>query len=203
MRIGIDFDDTITDTNYSLIDILNLYRDKDEKISYEEFDESLCKSIWDFHKIKKEEFFRKSKYNERVRKEMDLCPLVKETINDLVKMGDKVYIFSSRPERDLEWMVWFLKGKGLVIEKENVYVGLEMEKMVEKLLEIEVDFYIDDDPDVLSICRKKGVLGVVRDQSYNRKYKNLIRMECFSQLVEIRNRIEKLKGKKMSSYKVG
>jgi hypothetical protein len=183
-----------------MIDFINNYRTKEDSIKYVDFDKSFNHCIWDYSGLTLKEKQYRNIYKKELIKLIEILPLVKQSINELVLLGDEIYLLSSRDIELKEDIILFLQMNGINIERSRVYLGLNSNEKIDKIEELELDFYIDDDPELLSKAKKKDIMIVVKDNFYNKNHQNLIRLECFSQLTNIKRRIKnkfkksKLKG---------
>lgn len=203
MRIGIDFDNTLTDTNYALIDLINLHKPKDEQITYEDFNKSKVSNVWQHSSITAKDFMYKKKCEERLFKEMDLAILAKSSINDLIKCGDEIVILTERPLIEYLKVYNFLRNKGLNVEGLQLIAGVDKQNIQQIIQDLSLDIYIEDNPSAIMKCKDPLPLIVVRGHDYNKECYNLMRLECFSQLKLIRKRaIGRIKHIKDTSYEL-
>lgn len=191
MKIGINFDNTLTDTNYSVIDFINSKRKYEDKILYEEFDNSNISNIWESDYLTNAEKRYRHTYRIDILNKIDLCPLSKEEINKQIDKGNEFYILSSREKSLLNIIYHNLKKMGLKVPKENIILGLNSNEKLQLVIELEIDMYIEDEPEILSKFLKSGVNIVVKDNPYNRNYQNIIRLECYTQLNSVVKRVAK------------
>lgn len=188
MRIGLSFDDTLTDTNYTAIEFINRGRCRADWIDVDDFDSSKIHSIWLMKGLELDERLIRYRMVKEMLGEIDLCPLAGKSIVSSMYRNNEIYIFSDRSEKDRHLVYAYLLRKGIHVLPENLYMGLDpMEKrrVAEKL---ELAFYVDDQPAVLKEFYHSTVRIVVRDQPYNRNFQTLPRLECFSQLHDMEKR---------------
>lgn len=193
LRIGMSFDDTLTDTNYTAIEFINRRRVRENWIDSRVFDRSKKHSIWLYKGLTLEERLLRYGNVTEMLNEIELCPLAGRSIVDSIARGNELYIFSDRPEKDKSKVYAYLLRKGIHIPKENLVMGLDSESKRESAERLELDFYVDDQPSVLKTFYSSKVGIVVRDQPYNRNFQTLVRLECFSQLKAIEERFSKSK----------
>lgn len=193
LRIGMSFDDTLTDTNYTAIDFINRRRVRENWIDSSVFDQSKKHSIWLYKGLTLEERLLRYGNVTEMLNEIELCPLAGRSIVDSIARGNELYIFSDRPEKDKSKVYAYLLRKGIHIPKENLVMGLDSEAKREAAERLKLDFYVDDQPSVLKTFYSSEVGIVVRDQPYNRNFQTLVRLECFSQLKTIEERFSKSK----------
>lgn len=193
MRIGINFDNTIVDTNYSLIDFINKFRSKDNYISYSDFDKSLECSIWDYKELTLKEKQYRNIYQKELIQVIDIYPLANNEITTSIIEGDEIHLISSRDPKLKSDIFLLLKRYGVLLDYDKIHLGLDVNNKINKVKELKLDFYIDDEPEVISKAKKNGIEIVVKDTEYNKNYKNLIRLECYSQFKHIKKKIIKNK----------
>ena len=193
LRIGMSFDDTLTDTNYTAIEFINRRRVRENWIDSRVFDRSKKHSIWLYKGLTLEERLLRYGNVTEILNEIELCPLAGRSIVDSLARGNELYIFSDRPEKDKSKVYAYLLRKGIHIPKENLVMGLDSESKLKTAERLELDFYVDDQPSVLKTFYSSKVGIVVRDQPYNRNFQTLVRLECFSQLKTIEERFSKSK----------
>lgn len=184
MKIGINFDDTITDTNYSMIDVINKGRKRADQIDFEDFDASECVSIWRYPELTLRERIIRHVYGGELLHDVDVVPMAVDCIQEAINAGVEVHILTSRTEDEREDVIAFLRRHRIRVEETNVHMNLGNADKIKVCMENTFDFYIEDNPAVISLGIRAGAMMVVRDQVYNRNYKNILRMECFSQLLE-------------------
>ena len=191
LRIGMSFDDTLTDTNYTAIDFINRRRVREDWIDSKIFDRSNKHSIWLLKGLSLDERLLRYRNVTELLGEIELCPLAGRSLVDSIARGNELYIFSDRPEKDKNEVYAYLLRKGIHIPKENLLMGLDSDSKREHAERLELDFYLDDQPSVLKSFYHSKVGIVVRDQPYNRNFQTLVRLECFSQLKSIEERFHK------------
>lgn len=184
MRIAINFDDTLTDTNYSMIDLINKKRKKEDHITFDQFDNSLCPSIWRYSELSLSERILRRVHGGSLLRDVDVVPLASEFINKVSRMGVEVHIITSREDDERDELISFLRRHRIFVDASRIHMGLNNMEKIQKCIVEKFDLYIEDNPKVISLGIRSGVPIVVRDQTYNRNYKNLVRLECFSQLEE-------------------
>lgn len=192
LRIGMSFDDTLTDTNYTAIEFINRRRVRENWIDSKVFDRSKKHSIWLFKELSLDERLMRYGNVSELLNEIDLCPLAGKSIVESIARGNELYIFSDRPEKDKSKVYAYLLRKGIHIPRENLLMGLDSISKRECAEKLNLDFYVDDQPSVLKSFYHSEVGIVVRDQPYNRNFQTLVRLECFSQLQTIEERFLKV-----------
>ena len=193
LRIGMSFDDTLTDTNYTAIEFINRRRVRENWIDSAMFDRSKKHSIWLFKGLSLDERLLRYGNVSELLNEIELCPLAAKSIVESIARGNELYIFSDRPEKDKREVYAYLLKKGIHIPKENLLMGLDSDSKRENAERLALDFYLDDQPSALKSFYHSEVGIVVRDQPYNRNFQTLVRLECFSQLKSIEERFQKAK----------
>lgn len=184
MRIGINFDDTLTDTNYSMIDVINQGRSRSNQIDFEEFDKSECASIWRYPGLTLRERILRHVHGGNLLNDIDVVPMAVMCIQEVIDAGVEIHILTSRTEDERIDLIAFLRRHRIRVSEDNIHMNLGNTEKIKLCVEKKLDFYVEDNPSTISLGIRAGVMMVVRDQVYNRNYKNVLRMECFSQLEE-------------------
>lgn len=188
MKIGIDFDNTLTDTNYTLINLMNEERLLNDRITYDSFEELNISSVWSHPKIKAYDYLNRSNYDKDLFYRMELGFFAAKSIKKLQRMGDTVTILTGRPLSDRHRVEDFLQRGGIDTSKIEFIFGVNKRDIQQTIIDAELDMYIDDSPEVIARCTSSLPLIVVRGQTYNQTCFNMMRLECFSQLPLIRKR---------------
>lgn len=201
MKIGINFEDTLTDSNYSMIDVINSTRNRKDHIDYEDFDESGYHSIWDYPLLTEDEVKSKNKFMIKLFNTMDLLALSHQSINQLLELGHELQLFTEYSIDYKKEIEEFLIKKGLRDLCRKIVFGISEENINNLLKENEIEVYIEDNPYIIRECDGVNPLIIVRSHTYNETCYNLMRLECYSQLSTLIQRsekkLEKIKLKKL------
>lgn len=186
MDISMSLENIILDYDYTVIDILN--RNKESKISYGQFDEEGIYNVWRSSFVESRERLYRKEINKKVLSEMEDIPMTVSIINKLIREGYNIHVFSNYYNE--QEVLDKLEEVGVSGNRVFVYGGsLGMDRLI-KLKEIEVRFYIEDNPAMIKLISKEGVVVVVKDRSYNSNFKNRMRLDCLSEIPRIIERTE-------------
>ncbi|MCM3668173.1 hypothetical protein M3181_04050 [Mesobacillus maritimus] len=90
-----------------------------------------------------------------------------EKLNEWAEQGHEIYYITSRPkehgERTKKWMI----EQGFPVQEGRFYYGMKDSEKVEIILDLRLDYYFDDKPEVLETLRNESLKVYVKDQSYN------------------------------------
>ncbi len=185
MRIGIDIDDTISNTNEYLIEEAIKYdRMYKKKGILDNTTYNFC-GFFNWEKSDKEDFY-KYIYDNNLHN-VPIKSHAKEVINKLKKEGHKIYIITRR-DTDIykdpykETYKWLKKNK---IKFDKLVVQAKDKGIVCK--ELGVDIFIDD---LLSNCiraHEEGINVLMFDSSYNKNEKNFKRVVSWEEIYNIVN----------------
>lgn len=160
MRIGIDIDDTITETNYLVNKLLieNNIGNMDE-----DFDSYLKKQSCDFENLIKT----------HIDSVLTNCPIkdnVKEVIDYLREKGNKIYIITARSNHYssnvYQITVDYLKKHG--IEYDELLFGYEIKKNI--CIEKQIDIMLDDNKHTIKSLKDTKIDAIIFDTIYNKDY---------------------------------
>jgi uncharacterized protein len=107
-----------------------------------------------------------------------------ETLHELVNKGHEIYYITSRPkehgERTKNWMI----EKGFPVQNDRFFYGMQDDEKVHIIQELQLDYYFDDKPAVLTTLNNEKLKVIVKDQSYNR-HLDILRLKHWSDLKEL------------------
>jgi len=90
-----------------------------------------------------------------------------ETLNKLDKEGHEIYYITARPQEHGERTKEWLEKQGFPIQHDRFFYGMEDHEKVHIIKDLELDYYIDDKPDILATLKNESVNVLIKDQSYN------------------------------------
>ena len=160
MRIGIDIDDTITETSGLIQQVLveNNLLDKSSDFDYYSKDE-----LVDFDRL----------IRENIEEVLTNCPIkknAKEVINYLKSKGNKIYIITARSnyysKNVYQITIDYLKKHE--IEYDELLFGYEEKKDI--CLEKKLDVMFDDSKRIIGSLKDTKVEEILFDASYNKDY---------------------------------
>ena len=189
MLIGIDMDNTLTDTNYTLIDILNRERTRPNQISYEDFDAYLIRTIWQHPSITAKEYTNQRMYEQKAINEMNLFVHAIAIIKELL-YEHEIHIYSERPVEELEAIKNYLLRNNFPIYDVTFHFGVHKATIQEELLAKNIEVYVDDNPNVIKRITNKMIIPIICSHPYNETCYNYMRLECFSLLPYLIKRAE-------------
>ena len=183
MKFGFDIDDTLINLREHAF---NLYNKKLEK--------SVGLDI--FHDLKRVEIHEAFGLTDEQGSDMwnssleeiyyTSCPPFPdaiETLHELVNKGHEIYYITSRPkehgERTKKWMI----EKGFPVQNDRFFYGMQDDEKVHIIQELQLDYYFDDKPAVLTTLNNEKLKVIVKDQSYNR-HLDVLRLKHWSDLKE-------------------
>ena len=190
MNIGIDIDNTITDTLPILKRYCQKYNDEEVKRNLRMHEEGFT-SYTLFDWTEEENMIFCVKYLEEAVSQATLKENAKEVIKKLKDAGHTINIISSRAapmfKTPYETTEKYLKEKG--IEYDNILVGSIDKKQI--CIENKIDIMMEDEPHYIEAL-KEIIPVIVFDYEYNRSCngKNVIRVNAWNEIYDI---IEKLK----------
>jgi uncharacterized protein len=91
-----------------------------------------------------------------------------ETLQKLSEEGHEIYYITSRPkehgERTKQWMI----ENGFPVQDDRFFYGMQDDEKVHIIQQLQLDYYFDDKPAVLTTLNNDTLNVFVKDQSYNR-----------------------------------
>lgn len=192
-------EDTLTDMNYSLIDIINYNQERKEKITYIEFEESGYRIIWDYPELYDDEVLNVDYYLNRAFEELDLVTLslleikaLKDYYEKTKKESLEIYLITELSESYKTLIENFLHNKGIDKYIDDIIYSIDEDNICEYLLYNDIEIYIEDNPYLIKeVSNLEEVVIIVRSHSYNESCYNLLRLDCYSQLDSLIKRAEK------------
>lgn len=107
-----------------------------------------------------------------------------DTLHELVNKGHEIYYITSRPkehgERTKKWMI----EKGFPVQDDRFFYGMQDDEKVHIIQELQLDYYFDDKPAVLTTLNNETLKVIVKDQSYN-QHLDILRLKHWSDLKEL------------------
>lgn len=181
MRIGIDIDDTMTDTNMLIKEMLK----KEKKASLYEVD---------FDSLPGEELKKiESLIRENIDKVLENCNLkekVKEVIDYLRSRGHEIYIITARTnyysDNVFNITLNYLEKNSIVYDE--FLFGYEDKTDI--CIEKQIDVMLDDNKKLMDKLKDTSVNGVIFDTEYNKEYSG----NRVSNWLEFKNFIDSLEG---------
>ena len=186
MRIGIDIDDTITNSWEHLIPYYSKIFNISQNILYKS--KPYYEAIKD--RITKEEYFKimKPVYDE-VIPTAHLLPYVKETIDKLYDMGHKVYFITAR---GIDHTNAYQESKDYLdkyhIKYEKIYTGISNKADI--CLKEKINLFIDDSYRHCKEVSKIGIPVLMPTTIYNKEYTDFPRFDDWKMVYEYVRRLE-------------
>ena len=85
-----------------------------------------------------------------------------ETLHELVNNGHEIYYITSRPkehgERTKKWMI----EKGFPVQDDHFFYGMQDDEKVHIIQELQLDYYFDDKPAVLTTLNNETLKVIVK-----------------------------------------
>ncbi len=82
--------------------------------------------------------------------------------------GHEIHYITSRPkehgERTKQWMI----ENGFPVQDDRFFYGMQDDEKVHIIQQLQLDYYFDDKPAVLTTLNNDTLNVIVKDQSYNR-----------------------------------
>jgi len=173
MGIGIDIDGTLLQTNEGFFDVLNkqyLVNLSTRDIKTYDYSEYLKEKLNQSHTNNICAAF--DEYIQESQMYIPFYPKMKESVTQLIKDGNPVYILTARgPNTHRITKEWyhenFPKANGIIFssDKGRVCKTLGLEMMVE------------DSPREIVGCIKNGVIPIIKSQPYNTDFRGQNRLE--------------------------
>lgn len=180
MKIGIDIDDTITDTYLIALKYIAEYYNKDYKeleakgYTYDEF-------FADSEFVGFREFIAENFHK--------LIPTLKtkdgvsEVIKKLKEEGHEIIIVTARDSAKENQNIEFLNTHNIPFDKfyEGIWEKGELAKKEN------IDIFIDDSYSHYKQCEKENIRAILFDAPYNRKYEECERVTSWKEIYDIVN----------------
>lgn len=191
MRIGIDIDNTITNTLPILKKYCKKYNDTVVKRNLKMHNDGIASyNLYDWTEEENLDFC--IKYLEEVVLQAEVKENAKEIIKKLKDEGNTIYIISSRAmpmfKMPYETTEKFLKDNGIVYDK--LLVG-KIEKKG-SCIENKFDIFIEDEPKYI-MQMSEFIPVIAFDEIYNKKCvgDNIIKVTSWNEIYNIINKIKK------------
>ena len=187
MRIGIDIDDTISNTASYLIEeavVFDRLYKKKGIADNTEYD--FCK-MFNWTKEDKYDFY-KYIYENKIH-DMPVKPHAKEIINKLKKEGNEIYIIT---RRDTDIYKDPYKESKKWLKKNNIKFDKLVVKAKDKgkvCKELEVDLFIDDLVSNVERANEENVNVLIFDSAYNKDEKRFKRVVSWEEIYNIVNEV--------------
>ncbi|MFS0674824.1 5' nucleotidase, NT5C type [Ornithinibacillus sp. 179-J 7C1 HS] len=98
------------------------------------------------------------------------CPPYKgavEVLNKLVQLGHEIFYITARPknhgERTKDWM----KKQGFPVIDDHFFYGMQDHEKIHIIKDLQLNYYVDDKPDILDTLTNEPIELYLRDQPYN------------------------------------
>jgi uncharacterized protein len=118
-------------------------------------------------------------------------PNAVELLQELERDGHEIYYITSRPKSHGERTKVWMKNLGFPVNDAQFFYGMKDEEKITIIKELELDYYVDDKPDVLNTLLKETKTKVlVKNQSYN-QHVQLPRISELSEIKEIIRHVKK------------
>ena len=178
MRIGIDIDDTITNSwEYFIPHYAKLFNIDTSILSksmpyYPAIKDYL--SLDDYYKIM-------TPIHEKYAHEIPIKENVKEVIDKLYELGHKIYFITARGSRDTDSYnptKEYLDSHGIKYEKIYTYA----KNKADVCLKENIDLFIDDSYKHCKSVKEKGIQVLMFDTYYNREYKEFNHVHSWNEI---------------------
>lgn len=189
MRIGIDIDNTITDTLPLLKECCKKYNDEVVKRNLKMNEKGYISSnLYEWTKEEQQGFFQK--YLDEIRRNVELKPYAKEIINKL-KLEHEIYIVTARKngthKNPIEESKEYLDKKGILYDE----LVAECEDKLAYCLEHKIDVMIDDAPDIIkTVSKKLPVIAIKGIMNEDCEGENLTKVEDWNEVYEVIKKME-------------
>lgn len=189
MRIGIDIDNTITDTVTLLKEYCRKYNEEVVKRDLQMNEKGyITSNLYEWTKEEEQGFFET--YLDELRQNVELKPYAKEVINQL-KQEHEIYIVTARNRRTRknpkDESVEYLDKKGILYDE----LVAECEDKLAYCLEHKIDVMIDDAPDIIqTVAKKLPVIALKGIMNEDCKEENLIKVEEWNEVYEVIKKME-------------
>ncbi|GGJ71254.1 5' nucleotidase, NT5C type [Virgibacillus salexigens] len=112
------------------------------------------------------------------------CPIFPgalKTIQDLKYSGHDIYYITARPHKHGERTKVWLREQGFPIEDDKFYYGMKDNEKINIIHQLNLDYYVDDKPTVLRTLKNMDTTPIIKDQSYNKEYREATRLFHWSE----------------------
>lgn len=193
MRIGIDIDDTLTDTyelifNYAQYFTANELKKEINQVDREKIKDRFTKNFHNWAKEDEEAFF--DKYYETIVSNVRIKPFAKEIIDKLRDEKNEIYFITARflsSKFDIEQATkkWLEENE---IEYEGIYLNVSDKAKIIK--ENKIDILIDDNINNCLNAVENGIKTYIMDSLVNYSFKDerIERIYSWPHLYQVINR---------------
>jgi uncharacterized protein len=187
MKLGVDIDGTIKNTQKAAVQVYN--KELGRKVKHEDVTDFYLDKAYGLSKKEGARLWRKLEH--KIYSLGVPLPNAAEVLMDLREKGHEVYFVTARPGmrhiRDVT--VKWLQKHGFPYDGNNLHMGSRNKALVAQNLGIELFF--EDAPDHLDKLVEAGVPTVVVDAVYNRDYNPKIpRIHKWEQVYDLIEKIE-------------
>jgi uncharacterized protein len=95
-------------------------------------------------------------------------PGTTEALQQLDSEGHEIYYITARAAEHGEHTKEWMKQQGFPVRDGHFFCGMKDADKVETISKLQLDYYVDDKPEVLETLAGSMVHVLVKDQSYNR-----------------------------------
>jgi uncharacterized HAD superfamily protein len=92
-----------------------------------------------------------------------------ECLQQLHAEGHEIYYITARTTIHGENTKSWMKKQGFPVQDSHFFCGMKDAEKVETIKRLQLDYYVDDKPEVLNTLADTSVKAIVKDQSYNRE----------------------------------
>jgi HAD superfamily hydrolase (TIGR01509 family) len=197
MKIGIDFDDVLTDTSHVLFAAMNEQLGKN--VSYDEVTEYAWEPVFNISKATMQQTYRKIAQQHSFHQALPLLANAQKVLHQLKNDGHQLIIISARETAELPFTTVWLKEQGLLHLFSAVIHRPAGEHIWENYKaamakEFGIDIFIEDAPqNVLSVAALK-IPVIVVDAKYNRDVSfpdSVIRIKNWKEILPIIRKLSK------------
>ena len=110
-----------------------------------------------------------------------------ETLKKLDKAGHEIYYITARPEEHGERTKIWLKEQGFPVHPNRFFCGMADHEKVHIIKNLNLDYYIDDKPEILEPLANESVNLLIKDQSYN-QHADIPRLVDWTDFIKIIDR---------------
>ena len=168
MKFGFDIDDTLINLREHAF---NLYNKKlGKNVALDVFQELKKVEIHDAFGLTEDQGsdMWNSSLEEIYYTSCPPFPDAVETLQKLSEEGHEIHYITSRPkehgERTKQWMI----ENGFPVQDDRFFYGMQDDEKVHIIQQLQLDYYFDDKPAVLTTLNNDTLNVIVKDQSYNR-----------------------------------
>lgn len=167
MRFGFDIDDTLIDLRGHALSIYNRKLKKAvEPSALQQLNTLEIHSLYDltddegfkmWNQHQEEIFFTNCK----------AFPGALELLQKLAEMGHEIFYITARGADYCQQTKVWMKQFGFPIEEGHFFCGMKDHEKVNIIKDLQLDYYVDDKPQILQTLKETKVTCLLKDQSYN------------------------------------